>query len=305
MEIYPFLDPGDVYVDPETAAAVVIPFPYEGSISYQAGTAQAPAAILEASEQVELYDERLQQEPVRMGIATAAVPGIPKDPDAMIDVMEQSVRPWLERGKFVAVIGGDHSISSGTARALLERYGRLSVIQLDAHADLRGSYEGSPLSHASVMARIREMTPHTLQIGIRSLCREEADIIRRQQLPVCFMHDWEAGTFDLESAVHALPDPVFITLDVDVFDTGLIQHTGTPEPGGLRWAETLDLLQLIFSWKQVVGVDVVELSVRPDDWASPFAVAKLIYKMMGFKLASAVAKGRLPAWPETPAGAVL
>jgi agmatinase len=266
----------------ENAKVVILPFPYEGGISYGAGTAKAPDAILEASYHLELYDEVLEAEPFRMGIATVAPPSIPRDPEEMIRTGYESTRLLLEKGKFVVLIGGDHSISSGYVNAIHERYGQVSVLQLDAHADLRETYDDSPWSHACVMSRIREMTSDTLQIGIRSLSLEEAERIKKENIALYTMHEYRNGTYDLQLALQQLPDPVFLTLDVDVFDWSVVRSTGTPEPGGLLWDEALTLLQQIFTKKQVIGFDVVELSYQEHDRNSPFAVAKLIYKMLGF-----------------------
>jgi agmatinase len=269
--------------DLDRARVVVVPFPYEGGISYGTGTSGAPQAILEASSQLEFYDEMLNAEPLEVGIATIQAPEIPKSPQKMIATLQQTVARLLEREKFVVVAGGDHSITSGQVRALKEHYGTLGVIQLDAHADLRDTYGGSPLSHACVMARIREITSHTMQIGIRSLSAGEARRVDREGLCLCTAHQWRQGTFDLQKALARLPDAVFITVDVDVFDWSVIYGTGTPEPGGLHWDEALSLFKRIFDTKSVVGFDVVELACRKGDLNSPFAAAKLIYKMIGFK----------------------
>lgn len=267
----------------DSAKVVILPFPYEGGISYGAGTAKAPDAVLDASSYLELYDEVLDSEPFRMGIATVAPPHIPEEPEAMIQTLYETTRVLLDKGKFVVVIGGDHSISSGYFKAIHECYGQVSVIQLDAHADVRHIYEGSLLSHACVMSRIREISSNTLQIGIRSLSAEEAERIKNEHLAVCFMHEYRSGGFDLDAALERLPDPVFLTLDVDIFDWSVVMSTGTPEPGGLLWDEALSLLHRIFTKKDVLGFDVVELSYQEQDRNSPFAVAKLIYKMLGFK----------------------
>jgi len=159
----------------------------------------------------------------------------------------------------------------------------MGVVQFDAHADLRDSYEGSPLSHACVMARMRGLTRHTLQIGIRSLSIEEAALINKERLAVGFMHQVRAGGFDFDAALKQLPDAIYLTIDVDAFDWSVVRSTGTPEPGGLLWDEAITMLRRLFETKTVVGCDVVELSHRDDDPNSPFAVAKLIYKLIGFK----------------------
>ena len=278
-----FLDIPPEFTAFAAAKVALLPFPYEGGISYGAGTGKAPNAVLDASCYVELYDELLDVEPFRVGVSTLAPPPLPQTPEGMIQTLYEQTAALLKADKFVIVIGGDHSISSGFAKALLEKYGRLSVIQLDAHADLRESYEGNPLSHASVMARMRELTPRTLQIGIRSLSIEEAQRVKREQLAFFPMHRYRSDAAAAHDALRQLPDPVFLTIDVDVFDWSVIFSTGTPEPGGMTWDEAMGLLRRIFAEKQVVGADVVELSCRDSDQNSPFAVAKLIYKLIGFK----------------------
>ncbi len=263
----------------------MLPFGYEGGVSYGRGTAQAPQAVLEASQQVEFYDEDRKSEIFRIGIATIAEPEIPEDPKQMVAQLARLTDDLLKAQKFAVVVGGDHSITSGYIQTIAKYYPKFGVIQLDAHADLRPSYQDDLLSHASVMARIREITPHTLQIGIRSMDITEAECVQKENLCLCTMRQWRRGRFDLKAALSTLPEKVFITLDVDVFDWSVIASTGTPEPGGLGWYEALDLLETIFTTKEVVGCDVVELSYQPHDPNSPFAVAKLIYKMIGMKFA--------------------
>jgi agmatinase len=294
VKLYPkqFLDLDARFADPEKARVAILPFPYEGGVSYGAKTAQAPDAVIDASHYLELYDEALKTEPYRAGIVTVSPPAIPTDHAAMAVAVYRETQTLIKNQKFVVLLGGDHSISSGFFRALREEYGTLSAIQIDAHADLRDSYQGSKLSHACVMARIRELTPHTLQIGIRSMSIEEAERIEREDLSVCTMSDFRRGKFDIDAALENLPDPVFITVDVDAFDWSVIMSTGTPEPGGFTWDEAMDLLENIFTQKRVVGFDVVELSYSETDKNSAFAVAKLIYKMLGFKFAADVFRGK-------------
>ena len=299
-----FLDPPAGMADLDSAAAVLLPVPYEGGVSWGRGAALGPDAVLEASAELEVYDEALRFETCRMGIATAAPPDDLSGAEAMIASVRQSMSEILEADKYPVVLGGDHSVSVGAFQELAARHGRLSVIQLDAHADLRDSYQGDPLSHACTMARIRELTSDTLQVGVRSLCREEAGRVLREEIPLCTMEAFRSGTFDLEGAVRSLPDPVYLTLDVDVLDWSVVRATGTPEPGGFFWHEALDLLGMIFRERDVVGFDVVELSQDEPDRNSAFAVAKLVYRMLGLKLASEVDRGRIQ-WPEQPAGSVL
>lgn len=290
MKLYAkqFLGIEGEYKDYNKSSVAILPFPYEGGVSYGKGTAAAPDAIIEASGYLELYDEVLDAEPYRVGIATVKPPDTGKTHQEMFYSIYSNTHDLIGDDKFVVAIGGDHSISSGFFKALKEKYSEAGVIQLDAHADLRDSYEGSHLSHASVMARIREMTTDTLQIGIRSMSAEEAEQIKKEKISLCTMDRFRKGTFELESALDKLPETVFITLDVDCFDWSVIRSTGTPEPGGFLWDEALTLLEKIFQKKNIVAFDVVELSYSPHDPNSPFAAAKLIYKMLGFKY-----KGRL------------
>lgn len=265
----------------EEAQVVIIPLPYEGGVSWGKGTAEAPDAVLAASEYLELYDEELRAELNKIGIYTIEAPVIPQQHEEMTQAVYRAVKTVLVQNKFPVSIGGDHSVTAGCFQAFREKYGEISVIQFDAHADLRDSYEGSKLSHACVMARLQEMTPNSLQIGIRSISKEEAESA-----------DWDSigtirrirnKTFDLEKQIKKLPDPVYITFDADVFDWSVIRSTGTPEPGGMTWDEAVDILQIIFKNREVAGFDVVELIGDDNDRNSAFAIAKLIYKMIGMK----------------------
>jgi agmatinase len=279
----PFLGLPAEAADLETARVVVVPFGYEGGVSYGRGAAAAPEAVLRASHYLELYDEILDQEPSRVGIATIAEPLIPQAPEAMLAALESVTGRLIDQGKFVPLIGGDHSVTTGYVRALAARHSEFGVLQLDAHSDLRPSYEGSPWSHACVMARIREITSHTLQIGMRSMSAKEARRVRSEELALCTMHRFRKGEFDIHAELARLPQRLFITVDVDVFDWSVIASTGTPEPGGMHWDEAMDLLDTVFRAKTVIGFDVVELAHRAHDPNSPFATAKLIYKMIGMR----------------------
>jgi agmatinase len=278
-----YLGPDGGTIGFKEAKVVVLPFGYEGGVSYGRGTAKGPDAVIEASCYLELYDEELGIEPNTIGICTVQTPDIPTDGQAMLNQMYRISKEVISNNKFLISVGGDHSITTGYCRALLEEHRTLSVIQIDAHADLRDSYEGNIHSHASVMARIRELTQHTLQLGIRSISKQEAQIVLINQLPLYTMDMFRSGQSDMDVKLEHLPDPVFITFDVDVFDWSVVRSTGTPEPGGLLWNEALTLLRTLFRRKNVVGFDVVELAHDPTDPNSAFAVAKLIYKMIGYK----------------------
>lgn len=275
-----FLDLPAEWSNPEKSAYRILPVPYEGGVSYGSGTGLAPNAVIEASAQVELYDEVLDTEPYRKGIATLNAPVLDGSHKDVYETLYKTYSSLLQERGMLIGIGGDHSVTPAHVRALAEKHGTLSVIQLDAHADLRKEYEGSPYSHACVMNQVLELTPNTLQMGIRSLSAEEAQRIKDEELNVCHMHEFRDASFRIGSALASLPDPVFITLDVDALDWSVVASTGTPEPGGFTWDETLALLKQIFDTRTVVGFDVVELSAG--DRNSEFAIAKLIYKMIGF-----------------------
>jgi agmatinase len=274
-------------LDPEAssfknAKVVLLPFSYEGGVSYGKGTSKGPDAIIDASHYLELYDEVLDADFYSIGISTIEPPEFTVNSQNIEQSVYEATKTILDKDKFIISIGGDHSITSGYVKALYEKYNTLSVIQFDAHADLRESYEGSRFSHACVMSRIREITSDTLQIGIRSLSREEAQRIKKENISVCTMNEYRNGDLNFDSLLKQLPDPVFITFDVDVFDWSVVRSTGTPEPGGFLWHEAISLLYKIFSLKRVVGFDIVELIGDKLDRNSAFAAAKLIYKMIGF-----------------------
>ena len=208
----PFLGPPGDFSELGNARAVVVPFGFEGGVSYGRGAAFAPEAVLEASRQLEFYDEELETEPYRMGIATIKTPEISQNPQQMLSLINDLTGHILDLEKFPIVIGGDHSITSGCLKAVSRRYPHFGVIQLDAHADLRDSYEDNPFSHACAMARALEITPDTLQIGIRSMSLEEAQRVKRQSLPLCTMRQWRQGRFDLQTALAKLPEQVFYHL---------------------------------------------------------------------------------------------
>lgn len=264
---------------PDEPAVTVLPLPYEGTVSWGRGAAAGPAALLEASTQVEWWDEVLEREPCQVGIETAPAPAMPGAPAEAVELARVETARILDRGRFPVVLGGEHSLSLGVYLALAERHPGLGVVQLDAHADLREQYEGHKNSHACVMARVREQTDAVVQLGVRSLSRREATRIRQEGLAVGMMHDLRAGRFDAREALEALPDKIFLTFDVDALDLSLVRATGTPEPGGFDWQEINALLRLIFETRQVIGLDVMELC--GGDPASAFCVARLVNRMIG------------------------
>ena len=271
--------------DIATARAVVVPMPYEGTTSYRPGTKDGPVAILMASRQFELYDEELDAEPCEVGIATVAeiVPSR-RDYQAPIEQTYQAVKEILARGQFPIVLGGEHSISAGAIKAAHEAHQDLSILQLDAHADLRDAYEDTPQSHASVMRRVCEMKIPLTQVGIRNISSEEMDFWKRDRPSTIFWaRDIRPGKFDPKAIVSTLTGKVFLTIDVDGFDPSIMPSTGTPEPGGLGWYDVLDLLRELFATRDVVGADMLELAPLPGLVAPDFLCAKLVYKLVGYK----------------------
>jgi agmatinase len=276
-----FLGVSDACCSAERAATRILPVPYEGTVSYGKGTGGGPQAVIEASQQVELYDECLRGEPWRTGIAT--LPALPPEPspDRMVQAVEQAVDRLVAPGRLVVVLGGEHSLSSGAVAAHLKQFPEMGVIQFDAHADLRETYTGSPWNHACVMARIYERvaSARCLQLGIRSLSTEEATLSRERDYRIAYARDIVEGRSGFSAALAALPRDIYITFDVDVFDPSIIRATGTPEPGGLDWYTVLAMLEQIFAEKRVVGFDVVELTAG--DPVSAFTIARLVYRMVG------------------------
>lgn len=269
----------------EDAGVVILPLPYEGTVSYGHGTAHGPAAILRASTQVELYDREFGGEPA-LAYGVHTMPMLEPDlsgPQATVDAIEAAVADLAATGKLVVALGGEHSVSVGVGRGLRRALGDFVVVQIDAHSDLRDEYEGTPLSHACAARRLAELAP-IVQLGIRSICQEEADYIAAypQRVTVFFADDIHAGG---DAHLSALADVVrgrrvYLTLDVDGLDPAVMPATGTPEPGGLSWAQTIDILRVVTTHAEVIGCDVVELAPIPGLHAPDFIAAKLVYKLV-------------------------
>lgn len=261
--------------------AVILPVPYEGTVSYRPGTRFGPAAIIDASAHLELYDEELDAEPYRMGIHTAPpVWSNFSSPQGMIQEIREHCRRYLNQDKFVAVLGGEHSVTVGSVQAHQEKHLGLCVLQLDAHADLRDSYHRTKWGHASVMRRVGELCP-TVGVGIRSLSRQEMDFAAAEDRRIFFAHQIREDPHWIDRVVGELASEVYVTIDLDGLDPGIMPAVGTPVPGGLSWQQTLDLLSRVAAEKIVVGFDVVELAPIPGQAASDFTAARLVYKMLG------------------------
>jgi agmatinase len=275
-----------------TSVVAVLPVPFERTTSYGKGTTAGPAAILRASQAMELYDEELRGEPFRLGIATLP-PFLPEafDLGEALAELEEAARVQLAAGKFLVTLGGEHSLTQAPVRAARAVHGEIGVVQFDAHADLREEFEGTPYSHASVMHRLVEDGFPTLAVGIRSLSTPEAEIIRERSLAVLWGHQLARAEELFAPLLAALPEKIYLTFDVDYFDPSLVPATGTPEPGGGLWYPTLALLRTLFRSKRVIAMDLVELAPIGGQPASDFLAAKLVYKCIGY-LAEA---------PKTPA----
>jgi agmatinase len=281
-----FLGLSDEETRYEACRGVVVPVPYEATVSYGGGTARGPAAILEASGYVELYDEILREEPYRKGgIHThAAVEAGPDEgAESFIDRLAEVASRLYADDKFPIFLGGEHTITTGPVRAARVAYEDLSVLQLDAHADLRDRYQETPWSHACVMRRVFELGVWIVPIGIRAVSVEEAEFIRDEDLPVFWSHRIAHGGGWMETALAALTDNVYVTFDVDFFDPAVMPATGTPEPGGGSWHETLHFLGKVFQQKRVVGMDVVELAPITGLHAPDFVAARLVHRAFGYR----------------------
>jgi agmatinase len=269
--------PGNPF-DYFAASTVVLPIPFDKTSSWLKGADKGPAALLEASRYLEFYDIETDSEVLNKGIFTSK-PIRAASSSVMINKADWAVTRFLEDNKFVVALGGEHSISIGVIKSYAEHFKDLSVLHLDAHADSRDSYEGSRYNHACVIARVREFTRNTVSVGIRSMDGSERMGMDKKR--VFFAHEIHDSDKWIGRAVRLLTDTVYVTIDVDVFDPGIMPSTGTPEPGGLGWYQVLKLLRAVSNVKRIVGFDVVELcpsgSKAPD-----FLAAKLVYTLLSY-----------------------
>ncbi len=268
------------YAALETSKVVLIPVPYDGTSTWQKGADKGPEAFLNASENMELYDIETETEVYKQGIHLADAITEKSSPEAVVDIVHKTVKEYILRNKFVTIFGGEHSISIGTIRAFNETFDDLTVLQLDAHADLRKEYEGSKCNHACALYEASQTT-NLLQVGIRSMDVAETRVMDTEK--TWFAHDMANDEYWMDNVIEAMGDNVFITIDLDAFDPSIMPSTGTPEPGGMLWYETLEFLKQVFAEKNVVGFDIVELCPRPEEKSSDFLAAKLYYKMLSYK----------------------
>lgn len=268
------------YAKLETSKIILIPVPYDGTSTWQKGADLGFDAFQEASENMELYDIETDSEVYKEGIySTEKLDGF-SSPDEMVQKVHDETKKYILKKKFVTLFGGEHSISIGSIRAFNECYDNLTVLHIDAHADLRKEYEGTPYNHACAMYEANENT-NLVQVGIRSMDISETRVMNSEK--VFFAHEMVSNEYWMDEVIELLTDTVFISFDLDALDPSIMPSTGTPEPGGLLWYETLEFLRKVFESKNVVGFDLAELCPNENDKSSDFLAAKLYYKMLSYK----------------------
>lgn len=281
--------PGEV-LERRPATYSILPVPYDLTASYASGMRNGPRAIIEASTHMELYDEELGCEPIDAGVETLPfLEPTALGPEEMIKRVRAAAASIVVSGRIPVLLGGEHSVTLGLVQALLDKYPGLSVLHLDAHADMRDTYQDSPFNHACVARRISELCP-IVQLGVRSLSIEEAEFLkaagRRGKKPAPRIKTYYAPEVlkgvPWGRIAGGLTDEVCVTVDLDVFDPSIMPATGTPEPGGLGWYDVLGILRAAMRSKRVVGFDVVELCPIPGNVAPDFLASKLVYKMIGY-----------------------
>ena len=268
------------YAGLDTSKIVLIPVPYDGTSTWQKGADKGPRAFLEASANMELYDIETETEVYKQGIYLAEPITENASPEAVVEAVHKMTKEYILRNKFVTIFGGEHSISIGTIRAFNECFDDLTVLHIDAHADLRKEYEGSKCNHACAVYEASQTT-NLIQVGVRSMDVAETTVMDKDK--TWLAHEMAGDEYWMDNVIEALGDNVFITFDLDAFDPSIMPSTGTPEPGGLFWYETMDFLKQVYDEKNVVGFDIVELCPNENEKSSDFLAAKLYYKMLSYK----------------------
>jgi len=277
----------------EKSRILIWPVSYEGTVSYGGGTGRGAMAIIDASRNMELYDDETDAEIYKVGIHTIDESRAVDPPERMMNSLYDRAKELVGSGKFVTMIGGEHSVSAPVIRAHAEKFDNLSVLQIDAHADLRDTYDGTPHSHASIMARVvKDMRIPAVQVGIRSISVDEARVLDQLPTRIFWAKDIVGRNDWWEDAVEGLTENVYLTIDIDGLDPSLVSATGTPEPGGLGWYETIGLIRTLARKRNVVGMDLTEYSYVEGQNASAFLCAKLIYKTLGFVFEAETVKVR-------------
>ena len=268
----------------DNARVLILPVSYEGTVSYGSGTGAGAMAIVDASRNMELYEEETDAEVYKIGIHTLKEFLPRSTPESMMSALYEYSKELVKSGKFLCMLGGEHSVSAPIIRAHAEHYHDISVLQIDAHADLRDTYDGTPHSHASIMARVvKDLRIPSVQVGIRSISSEEARLLGTG-LPtkIFWARDIVGRTNWIDDAVNSLSDNVYLTIDIDGLDPSIVPTTGTPEPGGLGWYETLAFIRKLAEKKRVVGMDLVEYSYFENYDSPAFLCAKLVYKSLAY-----------------------
>ena len=266
----------------KTARFAVLPIPYDATTSFVGGTRDGPRAIITASQQVDLYDEELERESWKAGVATLdPLEPDARGPEAMLERVYRAARQIVRDDKFLIALGGEHGISPALVRAVRGKHKKLSVLQIDAHADLRDSYQGSPYSHACVMRRIHEMGVPAVGVGIRSYSAAEARFMRADDKPFFSARTCRESQSWIDEVVALLGPDVYVTIDIDGFDPAYAPATGTPEPGGLDWFQVTDLLQAVADARHIVAADLVEVRPMPPSTTTEYMAARLLYRLIG------------------------
>ncbi len=278
------------YSAPENSRVAIVPVPYEATTSYGKGTKNGPKAILEASQQVELFDDELWVEPYKIGIQTLSpvkMAPVTVETESPFQELREVVAPIIEFGKFPIILGGEHALSLGSVAACADRYPDLSILQIDAHADCRESYEGNPYSHASVSYHIYKGLPNPLitQVGIRNISAGEVAWLEEEKPRINIFWARNQDRWNYNEIISTLSNNVYLTIDVDGLDSGIMPSTGTPEPGGMSWNQLMELIKLLCVKRNVVGADIVELAPIKNLHAPDFLAAKLLYKIIGYRFA--------------------
>ena len=278
-----FLGLEEKYTAYDSAKFAVLPIPYDATTSYQPGTRLGPEAIIAASQHVEWFDDEVESECHKCGITTLD-PVEPNaiGPDAMHQDLFKHARRVVRDGKFLIGLGGEHGISSALVRAAMTKHKKLSVLQLDAHSDLRDTYQRSRYSHASVMRRIVELGATIVPVGIRSSSAEDHRFMKRSGIRPISARDCHTSDSWMDRVLDGLGDKVYITMDIDAFDPSFAPGTGTPEPGGLDWYQVTGLLRRVASEKTIVAADVVEVRPIPGQTVTEFLAARLVHKLMSY-----------------------
>lgn len=271
----------------DSSFAFVLPIPYEATTTYGSGTRAGPAAIIEASRNVEMFDEELLRDPSSGGIHTLApIEPHTGGPEMMVLRIYSEMKRLLAEGKFILSLGGEHTVSAGAVKAFHEIYPDLTVLQVDAHLDLRSSYLGSPFNHACVMRRVIEICPAVF-VAARAFSEEEHEFVKSEKLKTFTMRAIRRKPGWMKEVARALGKRVYVTFDLDGLDPSVMPSVGTPEPGGLSWEEAIDLLRLVFRSRAVVGADLVELApAGAAPAAGPYTAARLAYKMLSYAWAA-------------------